>query len=71
MDTVRIEYMILNGSGSSVIQNWTNAEGSVQNDAQIYAPRALQLKNRFSGEGRQARVRIVSEQSNRVVDIMS
>jgi hypothetical protein len=69
MDTVRIEYMILNGS--SVIQNWTNAEGSVQNDAQIYAPRALQLKNRFSRESRQARVRIVSEQSNRVVDIMS
>jgi hypothetical protein len=69
MDTVRIEYMILNGP--SVIQNWTNAEGSVQNDAQIYAPRAFQLKNRFSGESRQARVRIVSEQSNRVVDIIS
>ena len=69
MDTVRIEYMILNGS--SVIQNWTNAEGSVQNDAQVYAPRAINLQNRYSNENRQARVRIVSEQSNRVVDIMS
>ena len=46
MDTVRIEYMILNGS--SVIQNWTNAEGSVQNDAQVYAPRALQLKDSYA-----------------------
>lgn len=69
MDTVRIEYMLMNGS--SVVQNWTNAEGSVQNDAQIYVPRAINLQNRYSNDKRQARVRVVSEQSNRVVDIIS
>lgn len=69
MDTVRIEYMLL--SGTSVIQNWTNAEGSIQNEAQIYVPRAINIQNRFSNKNRQARVRVVSEQSNRVVDILS
>lgn len=71
MDTVRIEYMLL--SGTSVIQNWTNAEGSIQNDAQIYVPRALNIQNRYYNSRYQARVRVrvVSEQSNRVVDILS
>ena len=69
--TVRIEYMIVNVIGS-VINNWATCEGSVQNDAQIYVPRGYAAKSRFSQPmtGLVARVRIVDEQTNRIVDII-
>jgi hypothetical protein len=69
--TVRIEYMIVNVIGS-VINNWTTCEGSVQNDPQIYVSRGYQAVARFSQgmTGLKARVRIVDEQTNRIVDII-
>jgi len=67
MDTVRIEFMLVNGQGN-VIQNWTNMQGSVQNDPLIYVQRALELK-RTQSMNYTARVRVVSEQTNRVVDL--
>ena len=69
--TVRIEYMIVNVIGS-VITNWCTTEGSVQNDAQIYVPRGYAAKSRFSQPmtGLVARVRVVDEQTNRIVDII-
>ena len=70
MDTVRIEYMLVNGPGDAVIQNWTTMQGSVQNDAQVYVPRAMELK-RNMGSVHNARVRVVSEQTNRIVDLFS
>jgi hypothetical protein len=70
MDTVRIEYMLVNGPGDAVIQNWTTMQGSVQNDAQVYVPRAMELRRTMS-VNYAARVRVVSEQTNRIVDLFS
>jgi hypothetical protein len=70
MDTVRIEYMLVSPTGQAVIQNWTNMQGSVQNDPQIYVPRAMELKRTMSVNCA-ARVRVVSEQTNRIVDLFS
>lgn len=69
MDTVRIEYMLV-GSNGAVIQNWTTMQGSVQNDPQIYVPRAMELRRTMS-VNYAARVRVVSEQTNRIVDLFS
>lgn len=66
--TVRIEFMSLNNQGS-VIQNWTTVSGSVQNDPQIYVPRAYEVKRNMS-INYTARVRVVDEQTNRIVDII-
>jgi hypothetical protein len=66
--TVRIEYMLVSPTGQAVIQNWTNSQGSVQNDPQIYVPRAMELKRTMS-VNYAARVRVVGEQSNRIVDM--
>jgi hypothetical protein len=70
--TVRIEYMIVNVIGS-VITNWCTTEGSVQNDPQVYIPRAYAAVARFSQgmTGLKARVRIVDEQTNRIVDMIN
>jgi hypothetical protein len=70
--TVRIEYMIVNVVGS-VINNWTTCEGSVQNDPQVYIPRAYAAATRFSPgmNGHKARVRIVDEQTSRIVDMVN
>lgn len=72
MDTVRIEYMIVNRDGN-VIQNWTTTESSVQNDPQIYIPRAYAAAQRFSqsSNGILGRVRIVNEQTSRMVDLIN
>jgi hypothetical protein len=69
--TVRIEYMTCNRNGS-VLTNWCTTEGSVQNDAQVYIPRAYAVAARFSHtmNGVLARVRIIDEQTNRIVDIL-
>jgi hypothetical protein len=69
--TVRIEFMVVNVTGS-VISNWNTFEGSVQNDPQIYVPRAYQAVLRFSQgmSGHKARVRVVDEQTNRIVDLV-
>ena len=69
MDTVRIEVMICNAQGS-VIQNWTTMQGSIENNPQIYVPRATALQDTQSGTN-YARVRVVSEQTNRIVDIFT
>ena len=70
--TVRIEYMIVNVIGS-VLTNWTTCEGSVQNDPQIYVPRAYNAVMRYSQgmTGQKARVRIVDEQTSRIVDMVN
>ena len=68
MDTVRIEYMLIN-SNDAVIINWTTVQGSVQNNPQVYVQRALDVKRNMSTHMCPARVRVVSEQSNRIVDI--
>jgi hypothetical protein len=68
MDTVRIEYMLVGMSGQ-VIQDWTTVQGSVENNAQVYIPRAMNLKL-SQGNIHNARVRVVSEQTNRIVDII-
>ena len=70
--TVRIEYMTVNVVGS-VINNWTTCEGSVQNDAQIYVPRGYAARMRYSqpNSGLVARIRIVDEQTSRIVDMIS
>jgi hypothetical protein len=68
MDTVRIEMMLVGPSGQ-VLQNWTTMQGSVENNAQVYVPRALSLKQTQS-QIHTARVRVVSEQTNRIVDII-
>jgi hypothetical protein len=70
MDTVRIEYMLLGLSGQ-VVQDWTIVQGSVENNSQVYVPRALNVQ-RSQSQGhntRAARVRVVSEQTDRIVDI--
>jgi len=67
--TVRIEYMLVDLAGS-VITNWSTCEGSVQNDPQIYVPRGYAAKSRFSRPNRTTRVRIVDEQTSRIVDII-
>jgi hypothetical protein len=67
--TVRIEYMIVDLAGF-VVNNWSTCEGSIQNDPQIYVPRGYAAKSRFSRPNRAARVRIVDEQTNRIVDIL-
>jgi hypothetical protein len=67
--TVRIEYMIVDLAGS-VVSNWLTCEGSVQNDPQTYVPRGYAAKSRFSRPNRAARIRIVDEQTNRIVDII-
>ena len=69
MDTVRIEYMIV-GSKGAVIQNWTTVQGSIQNDPQIYLPRAVGVQDTHTGTN-YARVRVVNEQTNRIVDILT
>jgi len=70
--TVRIEYMVVNVIGS-VLTNWCVTEGSVQNDPNVYLPRAYAAATRFSQgmNGHKARVRIVDEQSNRIVDMVN
>ncbi len=72
MDTVRIEYMLLGLSGQ-VVQDWTTVQGSVENNPQVYAPRAMNVQ-RSQSQGiniRSARVRVVSEQTNQLVDLFS
>ena len=69
MDTVRIEYMMLNAD-NSIIMNWTPYAGSVQNDPQIYMQRAYQAKRPQNCSPYTIRVRVVSEQTNRIVDII-
>ena len=69
MDTVRIEYMLVNDQGT-VISNWTVMEGSIQNDAQVYVQRAHQVLNRVGQGNWKPRVRVVSEQTNRIVDLI-
>jgi hypothetical protein len=68
MDTVAIEYMLINPQGS-VIMNWTKVQGSIQNDPQIYVPRALNTKMGMNTPSCPARVRVVSEQTGRIVDM--
>ena len=69
--TVRIEYMLVNEYGS-VLSNWSTCEGSVQNDPQVYVPRMFSVKYRYeSGIGQKTRVRVVDEQTSRIVDMMS
>lgn len=69
MDTVRIEYMIVTENGT-VIQNWITCEGSIQNDTQIYFPRACNAQYRLGMSGHKTRVRVVNEQTNRILDIL-
>jgi hypothetical protein len=69
MDTVRIEYMLLGVSGN-VIQDWMITQGSIENNAQVYVPRAMSVKNNQS-RMHIARVRVVNEQTNRIVDLFS
>ena len=70
--TVRIEYMVVNRIGS-VITNWCVTEGSVQNDPNVYLPRAYAAATRFSqpSNGLLGRVRIVDEQTSRIVDMVN
>jgi len=70
--TVRIEYMVVNRNGS-VLTNWCTTEGSVQNDAQVYIPRAYAVAERFSQPmtGLLARVRVIDEQTSRIVDMVN
>ena len=71
--TVRLEFMIVNGQGN-IIQNWMTAEGSVMNDPQTYIPKAYYIKNRHSDSNihtqKIARVRVIDEQTNRIVDLI-
>lgn len=69
MDTVRIEYMLVN-TGGVVVQNWTTSQGSVENNPQVYLPRAVSLQDAHTGTY-YTRVRVVSEQTNRIVDILT
>jgi hypothetical protein len=69
MDTVRIEFMLVN-TGGVVIQNWTTAQSSVENNPQVYLPRAVHLQDSHIGTN-YARVRVVSEQTNRIVDLLT
>ena len=69
MDTVRIEYMLVSDTGDAVIQNWTTIQGSIINNPNDYIPRALSVKKGMS-VSHTARVRVVSEQTNRIVDII-
>ena len=71
MDTVRIEFMLIGLSGQ-VVQNWTTIQGSVENNAQIYVPRAMNVK-RSQGQDmntRTVRVRVMNEQTNQLVDMI-
>ena len=69
MDTVRIEFMLV-GSKGAVIQNWTTTQSGIINDPQIYLPRAVGVQDTYTGTN-YARVRVVSEQTNRIVDILT
>ena len=66
-DTVRIEYMMVNEQGQ-VTMNWTTVQGGVENNPQVYIPRAMEVK-RFSSNPSTIRVRAISEQTNRIVDL--
>ena len=70
--TVRIEYMVLNQQ-RSVITNWCTLEGSVQNDPQVYVPRAYAAVERFTQRagGMIARARVIDEQTGRIVDVVN
>jgi hypothetical protein len=68
MDTVRIEYMMVNERGEITL-NWTTLQGSIENNPQIYVPRAFQVKNGYGEDPKQMRVRVISEQTNRIVDL--
>jgi hypothetical protein len=67
--TVRIEYMQISPNGS-VITNWATCQGSIQNDAQIYFPRAYNAKYTFESSGHKTRIRVIDEQTNRIVDMI-
>lgn len=69
MDTVRIEFMLIDSKGA-VIQNWITTQSGIENNPQIYLPRAVGVQNTYTGTN-YARVRIVSEQTNRIVDILT
>jgi hypothetical protein len=68
MDTVRIEYMIMSSDGRYVISNWQALETNVMNDPQVYVPRGYQILQRYSDVSERVRVRVVSEQTNQLVD---
>jgi hypothetical protein len=68
--TVRIEYMIVDLAGY-VVSNWSACEGSLHNDPQTYVPRGYSAKTRFSRPNRPARIRVVDEQTGRIVDMIS
>ena len=64
--TVRIEYMVVTESGN-VTQSWTTCEGSIIPDPQIYVPRAYNIKTRLGTVGHKTRVRVIDEQTGRIV----
>lgn len=68
-DTVRIEYMTMNNESGAVFEQWTVSEYNVVNNMVHYIPRAMYLKKNKSTPHTLARVRIVSEQTNRVMDL--
>jgi hypothetical protein len=69
MDTVRVEYMLVNEQGL-VLTGWATAEGGLFNDPQTYVYRAHQVRDRYTQGMSKARVRVVSEQTGRIVDII-
>jgi hypothetical protein len=68
MDTVRIEYMMMSSDGRYVISNWQTLETNIMNDPQVYVPRGYQILQRYSDISERVRVRVVSEQTNQLVD---
>jgi len=69
MNTVRIEYQTVNHKGV-VLHDWVLSEGSVDNNPQIYTPRAYQIKRAQNCTPYTIRVRVVSEQTNQLVDML-
>ena len=66
---VRIEMMMLGLSGQ-VVMDWTVCQGSIINNSQEITQRMMQVKRAQNATPYTVRVRAVSEQTGRIVDMI-
>ena len=72
-DTVYLEYMIYLKESGKVTRRWTKCTvySPILNDVEEYLPRAISFKNdRMENNYNVIKIRVISEKTGRIVDII-
>jgi hypothetical protein len=74
MDTVRIEIMIMDMKAHIVSSAWIKKDVNLPNDPFYYLPMMskylMNMKSMYPNDYMLPRIRVVNEQTNRIVDMM-